>query len=131
VEEGSPLLTIESPDQPLQAVAYCSADEGYQIRAGMEVQVLPAGTREGSSRHFSGRVESAGRFPATRAAMIRSLKSEAWVDNFLRLGPVVEVVVNLSPPHALRDTFSGTPCRVRITVNRQRPIQFLLPAGGG
>lgn len=131
VDEGSPLATIESPDQPLQAVVYCSANEGHQIRPGMEVQVLPAGASEGSGRHVRGRVAAAGRLPATRAAMLRSLQSEAWAESFLRLGPVVEVVVDLASQDTLGDTFSGSPCRARITVNRQRPVRFLLPGGGG
>lgn len=127
VEPATALVTLESPDGPLRAILYCPAVEASRIRPGMEVQVLGGSPSPGGLGR--GQVERVGRFPATRAAVARRLKSEAWADSFLRLGPVVEVVVALAAPPA--QVSSGTPCRAKITVHRQRPIELLLPSSGG
>lgn len=130
VEERSALLTMESLGHPLQAVLYYPASDGYQIEAGMEVDVFPATEKRRESRHLSGRVGSVGKLPVTRAAMMRSLKSAEWAESFLRLGPALEVVVELTTEDSLMEVYSGTPCRARIIVDRQPPIQFVLPVGG-
>ena len=42
VAENATLLTIESPDRPLEAVVYVAAADGYEIAEGMSATLKPA-----------------------------------------------------------------------------------------
>lgn len=130
VQEGSVLLTIETPDRPLQAVVYVPARDGYLVRDGMEVRILPATATRSDPRYLRGKVVRAGRSPGSRMAAIRGLESEDWAGRLSAAGPTLEVVVELVNQDVPLETYSGTPCEALITVDEQRPIQFVLPAWG-
>ena len=127
VKAGMPLLTIEMPDCPLQAIAYVPVSEGYQVAAGMEVQVLPANQGKGGSRFLRGRVHEACKSPASTAAMTRVLRSEVSVERVAQLGPMLEIVSEVTADRSLEIIYSGTPCRVVITLDKRRPIQLIFP----
>jgi multidrug efflux pump subunit AcrA (membrane-fusion protein) len=127
VAKGAPLVTLEFPDRPLQAMLYVPLGEGQAVRPGLEVQLSPPAA--------AGRVKSIARLPASRAALLRTLRNEEQVNALLRAGPCLEVVVELAPPPgpgdagaATRDLSSGTPCRGRITVGTRRPVTLVFPA---
>lgn len=130
VQEGSVLLTIEAPDRPLQAVVYVPARDGYLVQASMEVRILPATATRSDPRYLRGKVIRAGRHPGSRMAVMRSLENEEWVSGLSARGPALEVVVELVNEDMPLETYSGTPCEALITVDEQRPIQFVLPAWG-
>jgi hypothetical protein len=122
VKQGAALLTLEVPEQPLQAVLYVPAKDGYKVNKGMPVQVFPA-----TGGSFLGNVKSAGRFPATRTAMQRSLQNPDWSNEVLQQGPVLEVVVALPNNKEIQKVLSGTPCVGVITISTREPITFVLP----
>ena len=135
VEKGTPLLTLEMPDSPLQAILYVPVGQGQAIRPGMDVEVpLPAEPTAVAAR-WTGRVKHVARLPATRDAMIRTLRSEDLVNALLRAGPCLAVAAEPAPPpgsgtavDAMRNLSSGTPCRGWIIVGRQRPVSLVFPA---
>jgi hypothetical protein len=127
VEKGQMLLAVESVDVPPEAVVYLSAERGYQVKPGLEVQVVPATGNQSATGSLFGTVRKAGRFPASRASIVRSLQSEDWADTVMQSGPVLEVVVEFEDGRNLEEVYSGTPCSARITIAEQRPIELILP----
>lgn len=130
VEEGTPLVRLESLDQPLEAVLYLPAADAYRVHSGMEVVVRPSSAGNGLPEFVRGRVRSAARFPATREALSRMLGSEELVGHLTRSGPCVKIDVELLTESAevLHALYSGTPCRARITIGRFRPVNLIVPA---
>jgi multidrug efflux pump subunit AcrA (membrane-fusion protein) len=129
VKESDVLATVEDTRRPLEAVLYLPATQAYDVRPGMEVQLRPAGHREPETRFPLGRVRSAGRFPASRAAMVRTLATEEAASALAGGEPQIEVVVQLES--ATTETlYSGTPCQAMITLARYRPITLILPVFG-
>ncbi len=127
---SSLLLSVESPDDPLQAVVYVPASDGYRVKDGLEVKVLPATENQQSSNYLRGRVRSASKYPATDIEMMQSLQSESWVASLLSLGPTLEVIVEITATGNQGHLYSGTPCRASIIIQRRRPIEFLAPVSG-
>jgi len=131
VAEESILLTVEASDCPLEAVVYVPAGDGYRVEAGDPVQIVPATAEKRFARHWQGRVQSAGKYPVTHNDMMRSLQSSEWASSLLAMGPMLEVVAGECPGEKWPShLYSGTPCQARITVDTQRPIEFVLPILG-
>jgi hypothetical protein len=130
VEAGALLVAVESPTEPLRAVVYVSAGEGYRVERGMDAKILPATESKQGASHLRGRVRTASRFPATHADVLLRLQNEEWVSSLLAAGPVLEVVVDIDPGPATERQFGGTPCTASVIVERRRPLRFLLPALG-
>jgi multidrug efflux pump subunit AcrA (membrane-fusion protein) len=125
------LLTIESSRYPLEAVVYLSAAQGYSVERGQDVRIMPAAAEQRTASHLRGRVRVAGKIPATQASVMRNVPNGEWAARMLGAGPMLEVIAEPDddgwPPHL----YSGTPCQARITVDRQRPIQLVLPVATG
>jgi hypothetical protein len=130
IEAGAPLVIFESLDYRLQAVVFVPLADGYQIKDGAKVEVLPASGRQ-DSRPYLGRIESAGKVPVTRAAMLQSLQHEGVVDNLLKEGPTLEIIAGLAEELPTEDIYSGTPCRALITIDTMRPIELIFPGRRG
>jgi len=126
VADREPLATVEALDSPLLAVVYLSASEGYRVQVGKSVQISVGSTKPRESQPLRGRVQSVGRLPATPAAMMRILQSEAWVSSLTQYGPVLEVVVRFDDEEQAKPFYSGTPCQARIVVEEKRPIELIL-----
>lgn len=129
VKEAETLVTVEDTSRPLEAIVYVLAREGYDIRPGMEVQLRLAGHYTLDARIPSGRVTSAGRYPASRSGMLRVLANEETVNTLSGGEAQIQVVVELDQASAAA-IYSGTPCQAAITVAKQRPIELILPAFG-
>jgi hypothetical protein len=121
VEAGTLLFKLEDLAQALRAILYVPARQGAEVRRGQFVSVTAAG------QHLPGRVRSVERFPSSRASLMRTLESEEWVDQVLRNGPVLEVVVEFGDDlPGDEELYSGTPCQGQITVEQRAPIHFVL-----
>lgn len=120
VKKGSVILTMDFPEKPLKAILYISTRDGYKVQEDNHVQVYPD---TGDAALF-GTVEFAGRFPATRTAMQRSLQNPDWSNEVLQQGPVLEVVVDVPNDDWI---LSGTPCKAVVTISTRTPISFVLP----
>jgi hypothetical protein len=108
---------------------YLPAAVAYRVEREMDVQIRLAEAGRAPSA-IAGRVRSSARFPASRAQMLRTLASDELVDDLIRTGPPLQVIVELLPgAEKLVDRlFSGTPCQAVITVERHAPIHLVLPA---
>ena len=124
VKKDNVILTMDFPEQPLQAIVYvpATAKDGYQVREGQTVQVFPA-----KGDPLFGKVVSAGSFPATRTAMQRSLQNPDWSNEILQKGPVLEVVVDLPDTERTAKLYSGISCEAVITISNRKPVSFVLP----
>jgi multidrug efflux pump subunit AcrA (membrane-fusion protein) len=136
VDAGTPLISVESFNraqlQP-EVVVYVPLGDRQQIRAGMDVQVLPSTVEREKYGYIRGQVESVAEFAATRQEMLAVLGDPDSVTNVSANGPVFEVRIALrttgegqfvwsasdGPPSAI---VSGTPCQVIIQTGDERPI---------
>jgi multidrug efflux pump subunit AcrA (membrane-fusion protein) len=128
VGAGESLISIESPESPLQAVVYVPAADGFKVQPDMNVRILPATAIRQGAVFLRGRVQTVARFPATNAQLMYSLQNEEWVSSLLRLGPTLEVIIDIPSRRPLTELYSGTPCDASIIVTKQPPVNFLLPS---
>jgi hypothetical protein len=126
VDGSSPVASVEDPGQPLQAVIYVPASDAFKVMPGMPTKVQPATSYGESDSVLVGTIDRAARFPADRDDMMFRLQNESWVDSLSAMGPVLEVVIELSPKAHPERFYSGTPCNAAITIDQRRPIEFLL-----
>lgn len=130
VADREPLAMVEALEQPLRAVVYVPAGEGYRVQAGMNVQISVGWAEQRDAQPLQGRVQSIGRLPATPEAMMRSLHSEAWASSLAQSGPVLEVVARFDDEPRAGRFYSGTPCQARIVLEEKRPIELILGSAG-
>jgi multidrug efflux pump subunit AcrA (membrane-fusion protein) len=140
VDVGTPLVSVESFDraqlQP-EVVVYVPLGDRQQIRAGMDVQVLPSTVEREKYGYIRGQVESVAAFAATRQEMLTVLGDPDSVTDVSASGPVFEVRIALrttgegqfvwsasdGPPSPI---VSGTPCQVIIQTGGERPIDKMI-----
>ena len=103
---------------------------------------MASASRGEKGGHVNGRVKSAARYPADGETLSRILQSDAWADQVMRSGPVLQIVVELKDPvgagsgsrgpgtPALPELYSGAPCHAHIVVGSMRPISLVLPIFG-
>jgi hypothetical protein len=138
VARDDTLLFLESQDEPLQARVFLPIGEGYQVRKGQTVHVIPALAKSNDAGFLLGKVLSAGKFPMTSEEMVRRLQNDELVKQLNRAGPCLQVLVELeadpqaaggykwsSPRGNALQLFSGTPCTALFIVGKQRPIHFV------
>jgi hypothetical protein len=134
------LTRLELTNQPLQAVLFVPLNEGKQLEAGVNVQLVPSGVRSEAYGYLLGKVESIASFPASTESLQVLIKNEQLVKDALANGPVLRVNVTLdkdassfsgfkwsssSGPHS--QLSSGTPCQAYLTTGEQRPINLIFP----
>jgi multidrug efflux pump subunit AcrA (membrane-fusion protein) len=104
IASGTPLLSLEQPGRPLEAILYLPAGDAKRVGAGMLVQLAPASVKREEYGLLLGRVTGVGAFPATLAGMQRVLGSEELARSLSANGPPIEVRVALERNAA---TYSG------------------------
>lgn len=124
---GAPVVSLEISEAELGAVAFVPAAVGYRVRPGMPVNIIPASDDPQSATHLSGVVKSVGRMPATQVTVHRHLQNETWTTSTLAVGPVIQVDIEFAELKASDRIFCGLPCSAQIVVERQRPIELVLP----
>jgi HlyD family secretion protein len=141
VSAGQALLSIEAAGEGLELLLYVPPEYGKKVQPGMEVRVEPATVRREEYGTLVGEVRSVSDFPMTAEGMLSVLENQQLVNSFMAQGPPYEVRVALEtapgtasgyrwssgggPPLRLS---SGTIATAEVTVRRQAPISFLLPA---
>lgn len=122
------LLTLESTRPPLVATVYVPATDGYRVKRGQEVRIVHAGAEASASGYLRGQVRVAGKFPISRTRLPSGTDDEAgWSGTQSALGPMLEIIVEPLDEEWPSHLYSGTPCQAHITVDRQRPIEWMLP----
>ncbi|MGU3493097.1 NHLP bacteriocin system secretion protein [Xanthobacteraceae bacterium A53D] len=141
VSAGQRLLVIETGDPRLQALLYVPAENGKQIRPGMQVQLSPSVAKKEEYGSLIGTVINVDALPETERALAERLSNPDLARLFTRSGPPIQVEVRLDPgpkghvSYAWTsergqeiDLTSGTLLSGQITIRSGRPIALLVPA---
>lgn len=143
VTPGEPLLRLDRTGRTvmgLEAVIYVSSEHGKRIRAGMEVRIAPASVAPEEHGYMLGTVTYVSDFPTTSRAIQRTLRNPELVAALSRGDAPYEIRADLQldpatvsgykwsssagPP---TDVLTGTLCVARITVERRRPFEMVIP----
>jgi HlyD family secretion protein len=140
VSVGTSIVSLELQVGNLQALIYIPAAEGKKVQIGMEAQITPSTVRAEEYGLILAKVKSVSDFPATSQGMMRMLGNDSLVQSLSASGAPVEVYVDLigdpktdsgyrwssgmGPPLKI---YSGTLCGGMVTVQKQRPINLLIP----
>lgn len=140
VTRGSQILSVEVTSEELMAVLFVPASSGKQVRPGMTARISPSTVKREEYGYMLGEVTWVSEFPATRRGMLRLLANEALVDSLVQEGPPIQVEVALakdpSTPTGYRwssstgpslTISSGTLAQGSVIVERQRPINLVIP----
>lgn len=140
IEPRTPLMTIEPKSGKVNAIVYIPAHEGKRITLGMTTQISPDTVRREEYGVMVGRVKSVSSYPVTLEGMLRVLRNEKLATSLAGEGAYFEVVIELfrdpttksgfhwssseGPPYSV---VTGTGCTGAVSVETNRPIQYLLP----
>jgi HlyD family secretion protein len=137
---GTPVIAIESEGATLEALVYLSADNGKNVKPGMQVRVEPGTVKREEFGTMLGTVLTISDFPITPQGMAAVLHNDNLVTRFSHDGAPYAATIRLQhdpstasgyrwavgkgPP--LRLT-SGTLTRAEITTRLQRPLDLVVP----
>ena len=137
---GSPLLTLASVEDGLQAVLYVPLNPGHLIHPGMEVRISLEGLRKEQTGYLAGTVRSVGEYPVSLLRARRTVGSEETARRLLGDDPVLETWVDLVPDPATPSGYRwslapgppiplapGIVVQGMVVVAYQRPLSLLLP----
>jgi HlyD family secretion protein len=143
VQIGEPLLTAEVTvldSNALTAVLYFPPRDGKRVRPGMEAQISPSVARPEEYGNLLGTVNQVSAFPASSRGMMRILQNSDLVNKLSRVGAPIMVYASLLPDSETVSGYkwssgagpqlqigSGTICSVGVVVERQRPIDLVVP----
>ena len=140
---GQPLLRLDRTGRTvkeLEAVIYVPSAQGKRIRVGMEVRIAPASVAPEEHGYMIGTVTYVSDFPTTSRAIQRTLRNPELVAALSRGDAPYEIRADLQldpatvsgykwssssgPP---MDILTGTLCAARITIERRRPVEMVVP----
>jgi HlyD family secretion protein len=137
---GTPIVSLELNEGKLQALLYMPAAEGKKVHPGMEALISPTTVRREEYGLILGKVKSVSSFPATSQGMMRMLGNETLVHSLAASGAPLEIYAELTPEKETESGFqwssrkgppikiySGTLCDGMVTVQKQHPINLLIP----
>jgi hypothetical protein len=132
---GMPLLSVEALTEDgssIEAALFLSAAEAASVAVGQSVKIATAYQEE--LGYVRGQVKTVNRYPATMAGLLNILGSEDLIQTVVRSPNPIEVRVTLEPTAVNSQAFaafirSGSTGSAAITIDEQRPIEFVLPIG--
>ena len=140
VTVGTSLVSLELNEGKLEALLYLPASEGKKVYPGMEALISPTTVRREEYGLIVGKVKLVSGFPATSQGMMRMLGNETLVRSLAESGAPLEIYAELTPEPGTDSgyrwssrkgppiqIYSGTLCDGLVTVQKQRPINLLIP----
>jgi len=146
VESGSPvsakdrIITVEQENTSMLAVIYVPAGEGKKVIPDQEIRISPSTVKAEEYGFILGKVTSVSYFPSTPDGMKVVLRNEELVKELSSKGSPIEVTADLYPDPATKSgykwsssqgpptgIFSGTLATAQIVVQRQPPVEFVIP----
>lgn len=142
IQPGTSLVSLERTGNTvkLEVVLYVKAEEGKNIRPGMEAQISPSTVKKEEYGFMLGRVVSVSEYPATIRGMMMTLGSQELVNSISGGSALLEVRLDVitddstvsgykwsssqGPPMIIN---SGTLCTGTVTVSKSRPISMVIP----
>jgi HlyD family secretion protein len=141
VKGGSPVMSIASLGEGMDAIAFISAQEGKRVKPGMGALISPSTFKREEFGSIKGEVETVSQFPTTKKAMMAVLQNEHLVEFLAKKGPPITVRIRLledpntysnlawsSSKGPRQQVTPGSLADARITVREQRPVSLILPA---
>lgn len=146
VAAGSPLMRLvpqaaDGDAEGIQAILFVPPTDGKRVQPGMAVQVVPSTARVERDGFIRGEVVHVSETPATREAVLQTIRNAAFVDTLMASGPPFEVRVALKRNPATASGFdwssdlggqrtveSGTVIKGSVVVERRRLLSLVLPA---
>jgi HlyD family secretion protein len=124
-----------------RCVAYANAALAKRIKTGMRVLVSPSVAEPERYGYIVGEVREVSEVASSKAEIVRIFENEVFASELLKLYPtplrvVVEFHLNAGTPSGFQWTSSsglpgkisvGTICTVKVEVQRDRPIELLIP----
>ncbi len=142
IQQGQSLLTVKfigRTIQDLELVAYVSPGQGKKVQQGMDVKISPETVEQEKFGFMLGKVKSVSEFPVSRQAILQVVDNERLVQQFSKRAAPIQVFVSLVPDAQNVGDYRwssagpptrvtpGTMARVKITVDRQPPINLVIP----
>ena len=119
---------------------YVPSAHGKRIRVGMEVRIAPASVAPEEHGYMIGTVTYVSDFPTTSRAIQRTLRNPELVAALSRGDAPYEIRADLQLDPATAsgykwssssgppmDILTGTLCAARITIERRRPVEMVIP----
>jgi HlyD family secretion protein len=140
LDSGSRIVTLEAFEEPIEAVVYIPAADGKKVHRGMRAQISPSTVKSEEYGFIVGEVKSVSDYPVTPEGLRKVLRNQQLVAELTGASAPIEIEVQLledpttesgfrwtssnGPPMKV---FSGTLCTANVTVQRKRPISYVLP----
>lgn len=137
---GSPLLTLEPLDAPLECLLYVPATDGKKVRPGMDVRVSPSTVKQEEFGFMIAKVKSVSDFPVSPEGLRKRLRNDRLAEQLAGKGAPLEVVAELQPdkdtPSGFKwssskgpptQVYSGTQTTGSVVVETKTPISYVLP----
>lgn len=136
---GMTVVTLEAFEEPIDAVIYIPAADGKKVKPGMMAQISPSTVKQEEWGFIIGEVSSVSEFPVTPEGLKKVLRNEQLVQDLAGKSAPFEIKVTLltadtdsgfqwsssaGPPQKV---FSGTVCSANITVEKKKPISYVIP----
>jgi HlyD family secretion protein len=141
ITQGTRLGSIDqSRTGTLVAITYFPIKDGKRLKPGMNLQLTPDTVKREQFGGITGTVKSVSSFPITPAGANHQLGNPELVKRLTETEPKIEVLAELELDPSTFSGFhwsssqgpalemsSGTTASVRVTVDQQAPITFVLP----
>lgn len=141
VTVGTPMVSLEVPQNSLEAVLFVDAGRVKEVTAGMRVELTPSAIRREEYGFITGVVTRVSEYPATFEEEMRLLANEPLVRALQGDGADTQVNVRLDRDATTRSGFkwssrtgppvaidSGTMCGAEIVTRSDPPIRLVFPA---
>ena len=139
VNANTPILSLQSEQEKLEAWLFLSSAEGKRVATNMEAQLAPVSVKKEAFGMIVGNVTSVSAMPATPQLLLRILQNPTLVAEFSQQGAPIYAVVDLKiatntsgfqwtsrKGPEMRMT-SGTLCEGTITLTTRSPMSLVLP----
>ena len=137
---GTPVVLIEDEGAKLEAVVYIPAEQGKNVKAGLQVRVAPSTVKREEFGTMVGTVMSVSEFPVTPQGMTAVLHNDQLVKLFSHDGAPYAVAVSLQRDASTTSGYrwavgkgpeihltSGTLAQAEITTRNRRPLDLVVP----
>jgi Biotin-requiring enzyme len=144
LERGQQVAVIKRGNEPLQAFVFVAGEQAKQLKKGIQVHVLPATVKAEEFGFIQGKVTAVSTLPVTEGEMSLLLENQSLVDALRSGGSQHRVDVKLlrdpstpsgfewsssqGPPFAIT---RGTLCTATFVLDKERPVNLVLPSSDG
>ncbi len=140
VRAGDVVAVIEPPSNTYEPVVYVDSSVGKRVQPGFEAQISPTTVKREEFGFMRAKVKYVSEYPVAADSVIATTANPELAKSLLQGGPKLEVRVELlqnaetpsgfewssypGPPFKIA---SGTQVSMSVVVERQKPIQKVLP----